>query len=71
MTNTATPARTQVGITLSASSTAESAFQPLENFENEMVEGKLVVKICGNHFLLSALGTYSTHPNFTAYIHGM
>lgn len=36
----------QVGIVLSASTTSESAFQPLEDFENEMVEGKLVVVYC-------------------------
>jgi DNA helicase HerA-like ATPase len=46
MTSTVTAAITQIGTILSGSSTTEAAFQPLENFENQVVEGKLVVILC-------------------------
>ncbi|MCK6462968.1 MAG: ATP-binding protein [Candidatus Pacebacteria bacterium] len=36
----------QIGIILSGGTTSETAFQPLENYENHLVEGKLVVVFC-------------------------
>jgi len=46
MNHTTPPVRTQIGTTLSGSSTAEGAFQPLENFESQVIEGKLVIILC-------------------------
>ena len=46
MTNRLTPQLERIGTILSGSTTFESAFQPLEAYENEIVEGKLVVIHC-------------------------
>src|SRR6266446_4878909 len=46
MTATVKPRLEKMGSVLSGGMTSEAAFQPLETFENAMVEGKLVIVHC-------------------------